>query len=180
MTGRRQLHGAKGRLAETGRVGVNRLLARLRHLFAWAVAEGYGTATPLQAERCHCRSGLRTRRKVPAHAAPADGRNEAATGIAGRARKNGCSTHADPHLRAVIVAALSTGCRLGELLSLSGSKFSATRKATRAGSSCRPHRRRLNKAPRDSDRASAPGGARHAARRARRQTVGAQRACLRQ
>jgi integrase len=26
--------------------------------------------------------------------------------------------HADPHLRALIVAALSTGCRLGELLSL--------------------------------------------------------------
>ena len=31
-----------------GEVGINRLLARLRHLFSWAVAEGYVTDTPFK------------------------------------------------------------------------------------------------------------------------------------
>jgi integrase len=88
-----------------GETGINRLLARLRHLFSWAIAEGYTTETPFRRHgvtvvRLEMRAETaRTRRQEP-------GEEEALRAAAG------------PHLRALIVAGLSTGCRLGELLTL--------------------------------------------------------------
>jgi len=92
--------GAKG-----GEVGTNRLLSRLRHVFSWAIAEGYITDTPykrgpltvLKLEASV--EGARTRRLDPG-------------------MQTALLEHADPLLRAVLVAALTTGCRIGELLSL--------------------------------------------------------------
>ncbi len=88
-----------------GIVGANRLLARLRHFFNWAIGEGFTTATPfkrgdvsvikleMSAEQ------PRTRRLKPGD-------------------EERLLAHANPLLRSLIVAALSTGCRVGELLSL--------------------------------------------------------------
>jgi integrase len=88
-----------------GEVGINRLLARFRHVFTWAIKKGHITETPFK------RHGVvvidfetkaetaRTRRLEPGE-------------------EERLLTHASPHLRALIVAALSTGCRKGELLSL--------------------------------------------------------------
>jgi integrase len=92
--------GAKG-----GEVGINRLLARLRHVYSWAIEEGYVDETPFKrAGKAIVRLEMRmetarTRRLEP-------GEEERLLAAAG------------PHLRALIVAALSTGCRVGELLSL--------------------------------------------------------------
>jgi integrase len=88
-----------------GEVGINRLLARLRHIFTWAIAEGYigdtpfkrGTVTVVKLET-RAESG-RTRRLEPGE-------------------EERLLQHAGPLVRALIVAALSTGCRVGELLSL--------------------------------------------------------------
>lgn len=93
-----------------GAVGINRLMARLRHLFTWAVEEGYLVQTPFL--RGHIPvvkletgvEGARTRRLAP----------DEATGLL---------ASADAHLRAILVAALSTGCRIGELLSLQWSQI---------------------------------------------------------
>lgn len=99
----------ESRLAH-GTIGCNRLLARLRHLFNWAIAEGILDQSPFK------RGGVtvvkldmraehtRQRRLEP-------GEEEALL------------KHASPHLRALIVAALSTGCRRGELLSLQWSQI---------------------------------------------------------
>ena len=92
--------GAKG-----GEVGTNRLLSRLRHAFSWAIAEGYlldtpfkrGPVTVLKLETSV--EGARTRRLEAGN-------------------QTALLQHADPHLRALLVAALTTGCRIGELLSL--------------------------------------------------------------
>ena len=93
-----------------GATGCNRLMARLRHLFNWSIAEGMIYHTPFKrgdvtlvkldthAER------ERTRRLQPGE----------------RAR---LLQHANPHLQALIIAALSTGCRVGELLSLQWSQL---------------------------------------------------------
>jgi integrase len=88
-----------------GEVGTNRLLSRLRHVFSWAIAEGYLTDTPFKRGPVTVLKletsveGARTRRL------------EAGTQAA-------LLQHADAHLRAVLVGALTTGCRIGELLSL--------------------------------------------------------------
>jgi integrase len=86
-----------------GEVGTNRLLRRLRQMFNWAIAEGYVDASPfkrvgvpvvtLSAEKARSRrlEGDEERRLLDA---------------------------AGPRLRALIVAALESGCRKGELLSL--------------------------------------------------------------
>jgi integrase len=90
--------GAKG-----GEVGINRMLARLRHLFNWAVAEGHILDSPF-------RRGHVALVKLEASAeAPRTRRLEAG-------EERALIEHADPYLRALIVAALSTGCRPGELL----------------------------------------------------------------
>jgi integrase len=92
--------GAKG-----GEVGTNRLLSRLRHVFSWAIAEGYITDTPFK-------RGPVTVLKLESSVEGARTRRlEAGT-------QASLLQHADAHLRAVLVAALTTGCRIGELLSL--------------------------------------------------------------
>jgi integrase len=88
-----------------GIVGCNRLLGRLRHFFNWSVGEGFTDSTPFK------RAGVsvvkletgaevsRTRRLKPGD-------------------EDRLLAPANPHLRSLIVAALTTGCRIGELLSL--------------------------------------------------------------
>lgn len=88
-----------------GSVGINRALARLRHLFSWAIEEGYVTDTPFKrgpvtVVRLETRAETARTRRLDL------GDEEKLLAAAGS------------HLRALIVAALSTGCRLGELLSL--------------------------------------------------------------
>jgi integrase len=90
---------------KAGEVGINRLLSRMRHVFTWAVVEGHCDTTPFRrgpvaVVKLNARAeGARTRRLAPGEEAD-------------------LLKHANPHLRALIVAALSTGCRIGELLSL--------------------------------------------------------------
>jgi len=104
-------------LAKGGECGINRLLSRARHLFAWAVAEGYTTETPFKRNGVTViklssqAEGPRTRRLQPG--TPARQGQPAVPGEEERLLK-----HADQQLRALIVAALSTGCRRDELLSL--------------------------------------------------------------
>ena len=88
-----------------GEVGINRLLARLRHLFSWAVAEGYVTDTPFKRHGVTVVK-LDTRAEAPRHRRLEPG------------EELRLLQHAGDHLRALIVALLSTGCRVGELLSL--------------------------------------------------------------
>lgn len=114
--------GKKLSRAKGGEVGTNRLLSRLRHLMSWAVAEGYLEATPFKRGSVSMIKlessveGARTRRLHPT-VVSADGR--VVDGEEVRLLKQ-----ANPHLRALIVAALSTGCRLGELLSLQWAQIS--------------------------------------------------------
>jgi integrase len=93
-----------------GPIGCNRPFARLRHLFNWAIAEGFIERTPFE------RGGvsvikLETRAEHFRQRRLAPGEEIALL------------AHAGPHLRALIVAALSTGCRRGELLSLQWSQI---------------------------------------------------------
>jgi integrase len=94
-----------GRSSKGGLVALNRFKARVRHFFNWAVAQGYRDDTPYKRHgvnviRLNSRvEGARTRRLT----ADEERRLLAA---------------ASNHLRALVIAALSTGCRLGELLSL--------------------------------------------------------------
>lgn len=104
--------------AKNGEVGLNRLLARLRHVFAWAVEEGFVDGSPFKRGGItvirleHRAESPRTRRLEPDLTNPKTG-NVVREGEEQRLLK-----HAGPHLRALIVAALNTGCRQGELLSL--------------------------------------------------------------
>ncbi len=97
--------GAKG-----GEVGINRLLARLRHVLNWAIAEGYVNETPFKRQGVtvvkleHRAEGNRERRLRPGE--------EAAL-----------LEHATPLLRAIIIASLATGCRSDELLTLRWSQI---------------------------------------------------------
>lgn len=90
---------------KNGEVGINRHLARFRHVFSWAIEEGYINETPFKRSgqtvvRLATRmENARTRRLEP-------GEEQRLLAAAG------------PHLRSLIVAALTTGCRVGELLSL--------------------------------------------------------------
>jgi integrase len=108
--------GAKG-----GEVGINRLLSRLRHVFSWAIAEGHITETPFKrgpvsvVKMETSVEGARTRRLEPSMPLP-DGKVR-------DGEETRLLTHAGAHLRALIVAALSTGARLGELLSLQWSQI---------------------------------------------------------
>jgi len=83
--------------------GVNRLLARCRALFAWAVVEGFTDSTPFQ------RGGqavVKLTKEAPRHRRLQPGEEEALLRVA------------SPHLRDLMLAALATGARVGELLSL--------------------------------------------------------------
>ncbi|MBK9241581.1 MAG: site-specific integrase [Acidobacteria bacterium] len=88
-----------------GEVGLNRLLARLRHLFSWAIQQGYLTASPFKL------NGV-TVVKLESKAESARQRR-LQPGEEDRLLAN-----ASPHMRALILAALSTGCRPGELRGL--------------------------------------------------------------
>jgi len=92
-------------LSKGGLVGLNRLLARLRHLFNWAIAQGYVDATPFK------RHGVVVVRLDMRAETPRVRRLEPG-------EEERLLNAANPDLRPVIVAALSTGCRVGELLGL--------------------------------------------------------------
>jgi integrase len=104
-----------------GEVGTNRLLSRLRHLFSWAIAEGHITETPFKRGPVSIIKletsveGARTRRLEPSV--------RLADGTVTEGEEARLLKHTGPHLHALIVAALSTGCRLGELLSLQWSQI---------------------------------------------------------
>jgi integrase len=98
----------EARLAH-GTIGCNRLLARLRHLLNWAIAEGMLDQSPFKRGGVTVvRLDMRVEHARQRRLAP--GEEEALL------------KHAGAHLRALIVAALSTGCRRGELLSLQWSQ----------------------------------------------------------
>ncbi len=92
-----------GRSTKGGHVGLNRFKARVRHLFNWAIAQGYRDDTPFKRHGVNvvrldgAAETVRTRRLLP-------GEEDALMAVA------------TPHLRGLLIAALSTGCRLGELL----------------------------------------------------------------
>ena len=88
-----------------GEVGINRLLARLRHVFSFAIAEGYATETPFK------RHGVTVVKLDSSVETPRHRRLEPGD-------ENRLLRHAGDHLRALIVALLFTGCRVGELLNL--------------------------------------------------------------
>ncbi|AMY10148.1 site-specific tyrosine recombinase XerD [Luteitalea pratensis] len=87
-----------------GEVGLNRLLARLRHLFSWAIARYQ------EIEHHPFRKGGIAVVKLA---------KETARSRRLRAgEEDGLMMHAGPHLKSVILAGLQTGARIGELLSL--------------------------------------------------------------
>jgi integrase len=90
---------------KAGHVGVNRLKARLRHLFNWLIEHDYLKATPF-------RENGATRVKLNR-----DAERERDRRLVGDEEAR-LLKHASPHMQTLIVAALETGCRLGELLGL--------------------------------------------------------------
>lgn len=105
----------KRRDAKGGEAGANRLMQRVRHLFTWAIEHDYVTESPF-------RRGHATIVKANRDAeTPRDRRltgDEEARLLAA----------ASPSLYALIVAALTTGCRKGELLSMRWSQIRETPK----------------------------------------------------
>ena len=91
--------------AKDGEVSTNRLLARLRHIFSWAIEAGHLDATPFK------RGGVTV---IHLEAGVEKGRRRRLVGD----EEERLLKHAGPHLHAMIVAALETGCRRGELLSM--------------------------------------------------------------
>ena len=98
--GRHPRPGARG-----GEVGVEHLMGRLRNMFSWAVKKGLATASPF------------LRNGVPVIAVKANVPRGRTRRLAA-GEEVGLLRHAHDHLRALIIAALETGCRRGELLSL--------------------------------------------------------------
>ena len=102
-----------------GLVGCNRLMARLRHLFNWSIVEGLTERSPFTRGGVtlitldHRAETERTRRLQPRE-------------------RTRLLQHAHPHLQALIIAALSTGCRRGELLSLQWSQIQRDEKGKRS------------------------------------------------
>ena len=98
-----------------GLVGVNRCLGRLRSFYSWAVKGDYVTATPFKkgTETVVQMFGefKRERRLAP------DVLDQSGN-VAERGEEQRLMAAANPHLRALLTAALETGCRIGELLSL--------------------------------------------------------------
>lgn len=103
--------GSKG-----GEVGTNRLLSRMRHVFSWAIAEGHISETPFK------RGGVSVVRMETSVEGARTRRLQSSVVLQDGSERDGeearLLAHAGPHLRALIIAALSTGCRLGELLTL--------------------------------------------------------------
>jgi len=90
---------------KNGEVGTNRLLTRLQHLYVWAIGEGYVTETPFK------RHGISV---VKLNQSAEKARSRRLVGDEDIRLMHA----AGPHLQALIIAALETGCRWGELLSL--------------------------------------------------------------
>ena len=88
---------------DTKGVGTNRLTSRARHFFAWCVLEGHLADSPFVKAG---RSVIKLTPEAPRNRRLREGEEEALL------------AHAGPHLRDVIIACLSTGCRLGEVLGL--------------------------------------------------------------
>src|SRR5262249_21675094 len=93
-----------------GEVGINRFLARLRHVCSWAIEEGYIPESPFK-------RGDQTVVKMAKGENPRKRRLKPG-------EEERLWAQAGDHLRALIVAALSTGCRLGELLSATWEQIS--------------------------------------------------------
>ncbi len=87
----------------TGIVGVNRYLGSLRSVFNWAVRVGYVEQSPFK-------RGTEAVVKLSKE----HGRSRRLDGDEERTLLAACG----PHLRAVVEAAIETGCRKGEILSL--------------------------------------------------------------
>lgn len=115
---RDELHEAKRRHAEgktsgrvvlpldrSGEIGVEHMMATLRHMFSWGAKRNLVSATPFK------RNGEAA---VTVRAECVRGRDRRLVGDEERR----LLAKAQPHLRDVIVALLDTGCRVGELLSL--------------------------------------------------------------
>jgi len=101
--------------AKDGRVGANRLLARLRAMLNWAVAADYLKETPFK------RNGTVTLIKLD-RAAESNRIRRLHLGEEQR-----LVDAADDHLKAIIIAALHTGCRKDELLNMQWSQVSFER-----------------------------------------------------
>lgn len=87
-----------------GRVGADKALKRLRHFCNWAVEKGYASRTPFKKG-----NGV-----VAVHFAKEQPRSRRLEGD----EEDRLIQNAGSHLRALIVAALETACRKGELLAL--------------------------------------------------------------
>jgi integrase len=90
---------------KAGEVGTNRLLTRLQHLFTWAIGEGLVDQTPFK------RNGVLV---IKLNQKAEDPRSRRLVGD----EEARLVAAAGPHLQALIMAALETGCRRGELLSM--------------------------------------------------------------
>jgi integrase len=92
-------------LGKSGEVGANRMLARLRHMYNWAIAQGYIENTPFR------RHGV----AVVRLATNAETTRERRLDPGDEEKLIAVSS---PRMQALVIAALETGCRVGELLSL--------------------------------------------------------------
>ena len=108
---RKALPGARG-----GEVGVEHLMAILRHLFRWAIREGHVDATPFER---HGQVVVQVRTQKKQHRRRRlDAESDEEGRLLAAARPKGRTEGMAGHLHDLIVAALETGCRRGELLSL--------------------------------------------------------------
>ena len=95
----------------SGRVGVNRNVRRLRALFRWAIKKGYAKETPfkLNGETIISleKDNVRSRRLNPPEYPGEEAKLLAVS---------------SPHLKAIVIAAIESGMRRGEILSLQWSQ----------------------------------------------------------
>ncbi len=92
-----------GKGSAVGRVSINRNLALLRAAYNWGIRKGYVERTPFKVGTV---SAISFFRETPRQRRLESGEEERLLAA--------CS----PHLRSLLVAALETCCRIGELLSL--------------------------------------------------------------
>jgi integrase len=88
-----------------GEVGIEHLMATARQIWNWAILDGCVETTPFK------RGGVSVIRVKTGASSPRTRRLEGD-------EETRLVAHASPHLQVLIIAALETGCRLGELLSL--------------------------------------------------------------
>ena len=104
-TKKRTPKGRAGAGHRGGEIGVEHFMAGLRTMFAWAAKRGLVQESPF---RRNGQTVVSVKAKVPR------GRTRRLHGD----EEQRLLTHAGPHLRDLIIAAVETGCRRGELLSL--------------------------------------------------------------